>query len=118
MSSSTPSLDPFDSYEQWNPYDDISQQQIQTNDLKLRQFPDRDSEGIYDEDPQIYIHYSIVWKVIRNKRGSNGTRHVQDTVLSLIVYCHHLLNLKIDNYWLQKKTPDKFEDVTAMVSVT
>ena len=118
MSSPTQSLDSFDSSEQWNPYDDISQQQTQTNDLKLCQFPDWDSEGTYDDDPPVYIHYSIVWKVTRNKRAVMGPDTVQDTVLSPIAYCHRLLNPKIDNYWLQKKTPVKFEDITAVVSVT
>jgi hypothetical protein len=45
MSRPNPSLDSFNSYEQWDPYDDISQQQTQTNDLKLCQFPDWDIEG-------------------------------------------------------------------------
>ena len=65
MSSRTPSLDPSDSYEQWDPYDDISQLQTRTSDLKLCQFPDWDSEGTYDDD--VHIHYSIVWKVTLNK---------------------------------------------------
>jgi hypothetical protein len=82
MSSPTPSLDPFDSYEQWDPYDNISQQQTQTqtDNLKLCQFPDWDSEGIYDND--VHIYYSIVWKVTRNKRAVIGPDTVQDTVLA------------------------------------
>jgi hypothetical protein len=70
MSSPDPFLDRFVSYEQ---YDDPSQQQTQTNDLKLCQFPDWDSKGTYDDDPPIYIHYSIVWKVTQNNRA-NQTR--------------------------------------------
>ncbi|KUJ09428.1 uncharacterized protein LY89DRAFT_788283, partial [Mollisia scopiformis] len=72
MSSPILSLHSFDSYEQWDPYDDTSQQRTQTNNLKLCQFPDWDSEGTYDDDPPIYIHYSIVWKVTRNKRAVVG----------------------------------------------
>jgi hypothetical protein len=89
MSSPTPSLDPFDSYEQWDPYDDISQQQTQTNGLKLCQFPDWDSEGIYDDD--VYIYYSIVWKVTRNKRAVVGPDTVQDIVLAPSAFCQHLI---------------------------
>ena len=44
-----PSLNDFDSYEPWDPYDDPSQQQTQTNDLKLCLFPNWDSERIYDD---------------------------------------------------------------------
>ena len=63
MSSPDPSLD---SYELWDPYDDPSQQPTQTNDLKLCQFPDWDSEIIYDDS---YIHYSIEWKITLNNRA-------------------------------------------------
>jgi hypothetical protein len=117
MSSPDPSLDPFESYE-WDPYDDISQQQTQTNDLKLCQFPDWDSKGTYDDDPPIYMHYSIVWKVTRNKRAVMGPDTVQDTVLAPAAYWQHFLNPKIDNYWRQKNNPVKSEDTTIVVSVT
>jgi len=70
MSSRNPSLDPSDSNEQWDPYDDITQQQTQTSDLKLCRFSDRDSEGTYDDD--VYIQYPIVLKVTRNKRAVVG----------------------------------------------
>jgi hypothetical protein len=117
MSSPTPSLDSVDSYEQWNPYDDISQQQTQTNDLKLCQFPDWDSEGTYDDD--VHIHYSIVWKVTRNKRAVVGPDTVQDTVLAPSAFCQHLIQPKIDNYWQGKKDkPVKSEDTNVVVSVT
>jgi hypothetical protein len=105
MSSPNPSLDSFDSNEQWDPYDDISQQQTQTNDLKLCQFPDWDSEATYDDDPPIYIHYSIVWKVTRNNRAVIGPDTVQDTVLAPAAYWQHFLHPKIDNYWCQKNKP-------------
>jgi hypothetical protein len=117
MSSPDPSLDPFESYE-WDPYNDISQQQTQTNDLKLCQFPDWDSKGTYDDDPPIYMHYSIVWKVTRNKRAVMGPDTVQDTVLAPAAYWQHFLNPKIDNYWRQKNNLVKSEDTTVAVSVT
>jgi hypothetical protein len=81
MSSPDTSLDDFDSYEQWDPYDDPSQQQTQTNDLKLCQFPDWDSERIYDDS---YIHYSIVWKITLNNRVIMRLDMEQDMVLAYI----------------------------------
>ena len=117
MSSPTLSLDPFDSYKQWDPYDDISQQQTQTNDLKLRYFPDRDSEGTYNDD--VYIHYLIVWKVTRNKRVVVGPDTMQDIVLAPSAFCQHLIQPKIDNYWREKKRqPVRSEDTNVVVSVT
>ena len=98
MSSPTLSLDPFDSYKQWDPYDDISQQQTQTNDLKLCQVPD--SDGTYDDDPPIYIHYSIVWKITRNNRAVMGPDTVQKTVLAPVAFCQHFIRSNIDNYCL------------------
>jgi hypothetical protein len=84
MSSPTPSLDSFDLFDQWNPYDDSSQQQTQADDLKLCQFSDWDSEAICDD---VYIHYSIVWKVTRNKRAVVGPDTVQDTLLAPSASC-------------------------------
>jgi hypothetical protein len=74
MSSPNPSLD---SYEPWDPYDNPSQQQTQTNDLKLCQFPDWDSERTYDES---YIRYSIEWKVTVNNRAIMPKDTEQDIV--------------------------------------
>jgi hypothetical protein len=117
MSSPTPSLDSVDSYEQWDPYDETSQQQTQTDNLKLCQFPDWNSEGTYDDD--VHIHYSIVWKVTRNKRAVMGPDTVQDTVLAPSAFCQHLIQPKIDNYWNGKKDkPVRSEDTNVVVSVT
>lgn len=66
MSSPDPSLDNSDLYKPWDPYDNPSQQQTQTNDLKLCQFHDWDSKRIYDDS---YIHYSIEWKITLNNRA-------------------------------------------------
>ena len=117
MSSPTTSLDSIDSYEHWNPYDDSSQQHTQTNDLKLCQFPDWDSEGTYDDN--VHIHYSIVWKVTRNKRAVMGPDTVQDTVLVPSAFFQHLIQPKIDSYWRGKKDrPVRSEDTNVVVSVT
>ena len=66
MSSPDPSHDSFafDPYDdQWDPYDDSSQRQTQADELKLCQLPNWDSERTYDDDPPVYIHYSIEWKL-------------------------------------------------------
>jgi hypothetical protein len=116
MSSPDPFLDPFDSYEQWDPYDDPSQQQTQTNDLKLCQFPDWDSKGTYDDDPPIYIHYSIVWKVAQNNRA-NQTRckiqfwHLLPTGNTSSTQRLTIISAKINN-------PVRSENTNVMVSVT
>jgi hypothetical protein len=45
--------------------------------------------GTYDDD--VHIHYSIVWKVTRNKRAVVGPDTVQDTVLAPSAFCQHLI---------------------------
>lgn len=63
MSSPDPSHDSFasDPYDQWDLYEDPddrpSQRQTQTNELKLCQLPDWDSERTYNAS---YIRYSIM----------------------------------------------------------
>ena len=83
MSSPDPSLSDIDSYEQWDPYDNPSQQQTQTNDLKLCQFPDWDCKRIYDDS---YIHYSIEWKITLNNRAIMQPDTEQDIVLAPAAY--------------------------------
>jgi hypothetical protein len=41
---------------------------------------------MYDDDPLIYIHYSIVWKVTQNNRVVIGLNIVQDIVLAPTAY--------------------------------
>jgi hypothetical protein len=112
MSSPDPSLDTFDSYEHWG------QQQTQTNDLKLCQFPDWDSGRTYDDDPPIYIHYSIEWKVTLNNRTVIGPDTEQDTVLAPAAYWQHFLHPKLDDFWRRKNRSVRSEDTNVVVSVT
>src|SRR5450432_570713 len=114
MSSPDPSLD---SYEPWDPYDNPSQQQTQTNDLKLCQFPDWDSVRAYDDDPPIYIHYSIEWKVTLNNRAVMGPDTVQDTVLAPAAYWQYFLYPKLDDFWRRKNKSVRSEDTNVVVSV-
>jgi hypothetical protein len=93
MSSLDPSPNAFESYEPWDPYNDPSQQQTQTNDLKLCQFPDRDSERTYDES---YIRYSIEWKVTVN-RAIMLKDTEQDIILAPAAYWQHFLQPKLDD---------------------
>ena len=81
MSSPNPSHDSFafDPYDQWDPYDDSSQRQTQTNELKFCQLPNWDSERTYNES---YIHYSIEWKVTVNNRAIMPKDTGQDIVLA------------------------------------
>ena len=75
MSSPSPS---HDSYEPWDPFEDVSsQQQTQASKLSFCQYSDWDSERTYDEDPPRYIRYAIEWKVTVNKRMiSKDTEHL------------------------------------------
>jgi hypothetical protein len=101
MSSPNPSLNDFDSYEPWDPYDDPSQQQTQTNDLN-------DS----------YIHYSIEWKTTLNNRAIMRPDMEQDIVLAPAVYREHFFNPKLDDFRRKKNRSVRSEDTNIVVSVT
>jgi hypothetical protein len=108
MSSPDPSDNPFDSYDQWDPYDDCSQQQTQAtraNKLGLCQLLGWDSERIYDEDPPIYIHYSIERKVTVNNRAIMPKDTEQDIVLALAAYWQHSLGPKLKNLLRKMNRP-------------
>ena len=73
MSSPNPSHDSFafnPDDDEWNPYDDFSQQQTQTNketnELKFCQLSDWDSKKTYNDS---YIYYIIEWKMTVNNRA-------------------------------------------------
>jgi hypothetical protein len=118
MSSPDPSLDPSDLYEQWDPYHDPSQQQTQTNGLKLCQFLGWDSDRTYDDDPPIYIHYSIEWKVTLNNRAIMRPDTEQDIILAPAAYWQHFLHPKLDDFWRKKNRSVRSEDTNVVVSVT
>jgi len=84
MSSPDHSYDSFafDPYDQWDPYD--GSRQTLADELKLCQLPDWDSERTYDDDPPIYIYYSIEWKVTMNNRATMRLDTEQDIVLALL----------------------------------
>jgi hypothetical protein len=115
VSSPDPSLDNSDLYEPWDPYDDPSQQQTQTNDLKLCQFHDWDSKRIYDDS---YIHYSIEWKITLNNRAIMRADMEQDIVLAPAAYWEHFLHPKLNDFWRKKNKSVKSEDTNVVVSVT
>jgi hypothetical protein len=121
MSSPNPSHDSFpsDSYDQWDPYDDSyddpGQRQTQTNELKLCQLPDWDSERIYDES---YIRYSIVWKVTVNNRAIIKPDTEQDVVLAPGPYWQHFLHPKLKHLLQTKNRSLRSEDTNVVVSVT
>jgi hypothetical protein len=100
MSSPDPSHDSFasDLYDQWDPYDDPSQRQTQTNEktneLKFCQLSDWDSERTYNES---YIHYSIEWKVTVNNRAIMPKDTEQDIVLAPAAFWQHSLKPKLED---------------------
>jgi hypothetical protein len=52
------------------------------NHLKPCQFPNWDGNETCDNDRPIYMHYLIVWKVIRNNMAVMGLDMAQDIVLA------------------------------------
>ena len=117
MSSPVPSND-TDPYEPWDLFESSSQQNTQVNKLELCRYTDWDPDRTYDEDPPIYIHYSIEWKIAVNNRAIMPKNTEQDLVLEPAAYWEHFLGAKLKNAWLRKKRPLSSEDTTAVVSVT
>jgi hypothetical protein len=120
MRSPVPSDDPFesDSYEPWDPYNDLSQPQTQADRLLFCKFDDWDSDRVYDEDQPRYIHYSIEWKVTVNNRAIMPKDTEQNIVLSPADYYEHFLKPKLDNFLRRKNRPLRSEDTNVTVSVT
>jgi len=75
MGSPAPS-DDSDTYEPWDPFEISSQQNSQANKLELCPYA-------YDEDPPIYIHYSIEWNIAVDNRAIMSRDTEQDLVLEL-----------------------------------
>jgi hypothetical protein len=117
MGSPAPS-DDSDPYEPWEPPDISSQQSTQVSRLQLCPFADWDPDRAYDEDPPIYIHYSIEWKIAVNNRAITSKDTEQDLVLEPAAHWEHILQPKLKNALLKKKRPLASDDTTVVVSVT
>jgi hypothetical protein len=117
MGSPVPS-DDSDPYEPFDPFEFSSQQNTQANKLELCPYADWDPDRAYDEDPPIYIHYSIEWKIAVNNRAIMSKDTEQDLVLEPAARWEHILEPKLKNALLKKKRPLTSEDTTVAVSVT
>jgi hypothetical protein len=122
MSSPDPSQDSFalDQYDdQWDPYDDFSQRQTQTNEktneLKFCQLSDWDSERTYDDS---YIHYSIEWKVTVNNRAIMPKDTLQDIVLAPADSWKHVLETKLEDSVRKQNRSLKSNFTSVIVLVT
>jgi hypothetical protein len=118
MSSPDPSHDSFAS-DQWDPYDDpfddSSQRQTQTNELKLCQLLDWDSGRTYDES---YIRYSIEWKVTVHNRAIVPKDTEQGIVLAPAAYWQKFLEPKLEDSVRKTKRRLKSDFTSVVVSVT
>jgi hypothetical protein len=86
--------------------------------LQLCPFADWDPDRAYDENPPIYIHYSIEWKIAVNNRAIMSKDTEQDLVLEPAAHWEHFLEPKLKNALLKKKRPLAADDTTVVVSVT
>jgi hypothetical protein len=93
MSSPVPS-DDTDPYEPWDPFEFSSQKNTQANKLELCRYADWDPDRTHDEDPPIYIHYSIEWKIAVNNRAIMPKDTEHDLVLEPAAYWDHFLEAK------------------------
>jgi hypothetical protein len=119
MSSPDPSQNPFYSDEQWDPFEDPSQLQTQTQASKLSfcQLSGWDSKRSYDEDPPIYIQYSIEWKVTVKNRAIMRTDTELNVVLAPADCWECILRRKLENVLRKKNKPLRSEDTTVVVLV-
>jgi len=117
MSSPVPS-DDTDSYEPWDPFEFSSQQNTQADKLELCQYAKWSPDKTYDEDPPIYIHYSIEWKITVNNRAITPKDTELGLVLEPAAYWEHFLEPKLKNVLFRKNRPLRSEDTTVVVSVS
>jgi hypothetical protein len=118
MSSPDPSQNSFafdQDDDQWDPYDDFSQQPTQTNELKFCQLSDWDSEKTYDES---YISYTIEWKMTVNNRAKTPKHTEQNIVLALAAYWQHFLQPKLEGSVRRQNRSLKSDFTSVVVSVT
>lgn len=118
MRSPDLSDDLFNLSKQWDRYADSRQQPTQTNQLTLCQFLDWDSERQYNEDPPIYIHYSVEWKVIVNNKAIMPKDTEKDVVPELAAFQKHVLEPKLKKFLLKKNRSLRSEDTNSVLSVT
>ena len=122
MSSPDPSYDSFafdPDDDQWNPYDDSSQRQTQTNEetneLKFCQLSNWDSKKTYDDS---YIHYTIEWKITVNNRAIMLKDTEQDIVLAPADHWQHVLKRKLEDSVGNEKRSLESNFTSVAVSVT
>jgi len=116
MSSPVPT-DDTDSYEPWDPFESSSQQNTQADKLELCQYAKWSLDETYDEDPLIYIHYSIEWKITVNNRAITAKDTELGLVLEPAAYWEHFFEPKLKNALSRKNRPLRSEDTTVVVSV-
>jgi len=122
MSSPDPSYDSFafdPDDDQWNPYDDSSQRQTQTNEetneLKFCQLSNWESKKTYDDS---YIHYTIEWKMTVNNRAIMPKDTLQDMVLAPADSWKHVLKTKLEESVQQQNRSLELNFISVVVSVT
>ena len=118
MVGSPAPTDDTDEYEPWEPPDISSQQNTQVSRLGLCPFADWDPERVYDEDPPIYLHYGIEWKVAVNNRAIMSKDTEQDLVLEPAAHWEHILEPKLKKALLKKNRALASDATTVVVSVT
>jgi hypothetical protein len=114
MGSPAPS-DETDPYEPWEPdqFEFSSQQNTQPDKLGLCRYEDWDPDRAYDEDPPIYIHYPLEWKIAVKNRAITSKDTEQDLVLEPAAYWEHFLEAKLNATLLRKKRHLLSEDTVA-----
>jgi hypothetical protein len=117
MGSPAPS-DETDPYEPWDPFEFSSQQNTQANKLELCRYADWDPDRAYDEDPPIYIHYSIEWKIAVKNRAITLIDREQDLVLEPAAYWEHFFEAKLNDALLRTKRRLSSKDIRVVVSAT
>lgn len=125
MSSPDPSYDSFafvPDDDEWNPYNDSSQQPTQLNEpheemneLKVCQPADWDSEKTYNDS---YIHYTVEWKMTVNNRAIMPKDTLQNMVLAPADSMKYVLKPKLDESIQQQNRSHEPNFISVVVSVT
>ena len=111
--------DDSDEYVPWEPPDIPSQQSTQVSSrLGLCPYEDWDPDPEYNEDPPIYLHYGIEWKVAVNNRAIMSKDTEQDLVLEPAAHWEHILEPKLKKALLKTNRALASDATTVVVSVT